>query len=115
MGELQSFFARANYSLNDKFLFTATVRADGSSRFSEDNRYGYFPSGAFAWKINEEDFIGDNISTLKLRIGAGVTGNQEGLGYANFLRRVRFSEPSISDSGEILRPGAQTVAVQNPD
>ncbi|WP_293298863.1 SusC/RagA family TonB-linked outer membrane protein [Allomuricauda sp.] len=113
--ELQSFFARANYTLNDKFLFTATVRADGSSRFSEDNRYGYFPSGAFAWKINEEDFIGDNISTLKLRIGAGVTGNQEGLGYANFLRRVRFSEPSISDSGEILRPGAQTVAVQNPD
>ncbi|MBO0330563.1 SusC/RagA family TonB-linked outer membrane protein [[Muricauda] lutisoli] len=113
--ELQSFFARGNYSLNNKFLFTATVRADGSSKFGGSNQYGYFPSGAFAWKINEEDFIGENVSTLKLRLGAGITGNQEGLGYANFLRRVRFAQPGISDSGEILRPGAQTVAVQNPD
>ena len=50
--ELQSFFARINYSLFDKFLFTATMRADGSSRFGPDNRYGYFPSGAFAWKLD---------------------------------------------------------------
>ncbi|WP_349352035.1 SusC/RagA family TonB-linked outer membrane protein [Flagellimonas sp. MMG031] len=113
--ELQSYFARANYSLMDKFLFTATVRADGSSRFGGNNQYGYFPSGAFAWKLNEEDFIGDAFSTLKLRLGAGITGNQEGLGYANFLRRVRFGGPGITDSGDIIRPGAQTVAVQNPD
>ena len=113
--ELQSFFARANYSLMNKFLFTATVRADGSSRFSEDNRYGYFPSGAFAWKLNEEDFIGDAFSTLKLRLGAGITGNQEGLGYANYLRRERFNEPNISDNGDIVDPGADVVAVQNPD
>lgn len=113
--ELQSYFARANYSLMDKFLFTATVRADGSSRFGGNNQYGYFPSGAFAWKLNEEDFIGDTFSTLKLRLGAGITGNQEGLGYANFLRRVRFGGPGITDSGDIIRPGAQTVAVQNPD
>ena len=112
--ELQSFFARANFSLNDKFLFTATVRADGSSRFGGDNQYGYFPSGAFAWKLSEEDFVGDNISTLKLRIGAGITGNQEGLGYANYLRRVRFSGPGITDDGNINRPGTETVAVQNP-
>ncbi|MEC7264108.1 MAG: TonB-dependent receptor, partial [Bacteroidota bacterium] len=112
--ELQSFFARANFSLNDKFLFTATVRADGSSRFGGDNQYGYFPSGAFAWKLSEEDFIGDNISTLKLRLGAGITGNQEGLGYANYLRRVRFSGPGITDEGNINRPGTETVAVQNP-
>ena len=46
--ELQSFFGRINYSIADKYLFTATVRADGSSRFGEDNQYGYFPSGAFA-------------------------------------------------------------------
>ncbi len=112
--ELQSFFARANFNLNDKFLFTATVRADGSSRFGGDNQYGYFPSGAFAWKLSEEDFVGDNISTLKLRLGAGVTGNQEGLGYANYLRRVRFSGPGITDDGNINRPGTETVAVQNP-
>ncbi|MEQ5790304.1 SusC/RagA family TonB-linked outer membrane protein [Muricauda sp. NFXS6] len=113
--ELQSFFARANYSLMNKFLFTATVRADGSSRFSENNRYGYFPSGAFAWKLNEEDFIGDTFSTLKLRFGAGITGNQEGLGYANYLRRERFNEPGISDNGDIIRPGSDVVAVQNPE
>jgi len=113
--EIQSFFARANYSLMDKFLFTATVRADGSSRFGGSNKYGYFPSGAIAWKINEEDFIGDNVSTLKVRLGAGVTGNQEGLGYANYLRRERFNGPGISDNGDILRPGSDVVAVQNPD
>src|SRR5690606_9983648 len=62
--ELQSFFARANYSIASKYLFTATVRADGSSRFGENNRYGIFPSAAFAWKINEEDFMGDAMSTL---------------------------------------------------
>jgi iron complex outermembrane receptor protein len=79
--ELQSFFGRINLSLADKYLFTATVRAVGSSRFGADNQYGIFPSGAFAWKINEENFIGDAVSTLKLRLGYGITGNQEGLGY----------------------------------
>lgn len=113
--ELQSFFGRINYSLNDKYLFTATVRADGSSRFGSENQYGYFPSGAFAWKLSEEDFVGDAFSTLKLRLGAGITGNQEGLGYANFLKRQRFAGPGIADSGGIDRPGLETVAVQNPD
>jgi iron complex outermembrane receptor protein len=70
--ELQSFFGRINYTIANKYLFTATVRADGSSRFGSDNQYGIFPSGAFAWKINEEDFIGDAISTLKLRLGYGI-------------------------------------------
>jgi len=114
--ELQSFFARINYSIKDKYLFTATVRADGSSRFSEDNRYGIFPSGAFAWKIHNEDFAGDAFSTLKLRIGAGVTGNQEGLGYGNYLRRQRFAGGDvISDGGDINIPGAVDVAFDNPD
>ncbi|MBZ9626577.1 SusC/RagA family TonB-linked outer membrane protein [Psychroflexus sp. CAK57W] len=113
--ELQSFFGRANYSLNNKYLFTATVRADGSSRFGSDNRYGIFPSAAFAWKISEEDFIGENISTLKLRTSAGITGNQAGLGYANYLKRSRFRGPGIQDSGNINRPGLATVAVQNEE
>ncbi|MBO0321374.1 SusC/RagA family TonB-linked outer membrane protein [Muricauda sp. CAU 1633] len=113
--ELQSFFGRINYSLNNKYLFTATLRADGSSRFGGNNKYGYFPSGAFAWKLTEEDFIGDAFSTLKLRLSVGVTGNQEGLGYANYLKRTRFAGPVIDNDGSINRPGTETVAVQNPD
>ena len=67
--ELQSFFGRVNYTLSNKYLFTATLRADGSSAFAESDRYGYFPSGAFAWKLTEEDFMSDsNMSTLKLRL-----------------------------------------------
>ena len=113
--ELQSFFGRVNYSLNEKYLFTATVRADGSSRFGTNSKYGFFPSAAFAWKLSEEDFVGENISTLKLRTSAGITGNQGGLGYANYLKRQRFSSPGITDNGTINRPGLITVAVQNPD
>src|SRR5690606_39570055 len=67
--ELQSFFGRAEYSMNNKYILTATLRADGSSRFGPNNRYGYFPSGAFAWKLAEEDFIPEAFSTLKLRLG----------------------------------------------
>ena len=113
--ELQSFFARINYSLNDKYLFTGTIRADGSSRFGPDNQYGYFPSGAFAWKINEEDFIGDNISTLKLRLSAGITGNQDGLGYGNFVARQRFAGLGIQNDNVVNQNGLAIVATDVPD
>ena len=118
--ELQSFFARANYSIASKYLFTATVRADGSSRFGENNRYGIFPSAAFAWKINEEDFMGDAMSTLKLRLSYGITGNQDGLGYGRFARRERYStttngDPNIGDGGAVSVPGISTVEFANPD
>ena len=112
--ELQSYFGRINLSFSDKYLLTATLRADGSSRFGPENQYGYFPSGAFAWKIAEEDFIGDAISTLKLRLGAGLTGNQEGLGHAQFTRRTRFGAPSISDGGDLNFAGTAAVATANP-
>jgi TonB-dependent starch-binding outer membrane protein SusC len=76
--ELQSFFGRATVNLMDRFLLTATLRADGSSKFGENNRYGYFPSFAGAWNIGNEDFLKtDFLSNLKLRAGWGVTGNQE--------------------------------------
>lgn len=76
---LISFFGRLNYTFNDKYLLTATVRRDGSSRFSPDNRWGMFPSFAAAWKISEEGFLKDSktISDLKLRVGYGVTGQQD--------------------------------------
>lgn len=76
---LISFFGRLNYTFNDKYLFTATYRRDGSSRFSKDSRWGDFPSFAFAWKINEEGFLrnSNTISDLKLRVGYGITGQQD--------------------------------------
>jgi len=75
---LVSFFGRVNYSFDNKYLFTATLRDDGSSRFAPENRWGLFPAGAFAWKINEEEFLKDKdiFSDLKLRLGYGVTGQQ---------------------------------------
>jgi len=75
---LISFFGRATYSYSNKYLLTATVRQDGSSRFGANNKWGTFPSVAVAWKITEEPFLKDNkvLSNLKLRIGYGITGNQ---------------------------------------
>ncbi|MGB5668608.1 MAG: SusC/RagA family TonB-linked outer membrane protein [Maribacter sp.] len=113
--ELQSFFGRINYSISDKYLFTGTVRADGSSRFGPENQYGYFPSGAFAWKMNEEDFIGDNVSTLKLRLSGGITGSQDGLGYGNFVARQRFAGVGTNTDLTVNAPGLTIVATDVPD
>ena len=77
---LLSLMARLNYSYEDKYLLTATVRRDGSSRFGKNNRWGTFPSVSLAWRISQEEwFPKDNspVNDLKLRIGYGVTGNQE--------------------------------------
>lgn len=75
--KLLSFFGRVNYDFKNKYLVTATFRADGSSKFIGDNRWGYFPSAAVAWKINEEDFLKDTdwVSALKLRLSYGKVGN----------------------------------------
>lgn len=74
---LLSYLGRVNYSYKDKYLFTASLRADGSSRYSEGNKWGYFPSGAFAWRVSDEEFMKDIkfISSLKMRLGFGVTGS----------------------------------------
>jgi len=76
---LISFFGRLNYTLLDRYLLTLTVRDDGSSRFSKDNRWGLFPSAAFAWKIKNESFLSgvSFLSDLKLRLGYGITGQQD--------------------------------------
>lgn len=81
---LNSYFARAFYSFDDKYLLTATLRYDGSSKFAEENRWGLFPSAALAWKISNEDFLKDNayINNLKLRLGYGAVGNQSVPNYA---------------------------------
>lgn len=81
--ELQSYFGRVNYGIGDRFLLTATVRADGSTKFGPNNKYGVFPSVAGAWRLTEESFIPELFYDLKLRAGWGVTGNQEFPGNAS--------------------------------
>ena len=76
--EIQSYFARADFNYKDKYLVTGTFRADGSTKFGENNKYGYFPSFAIAWVLSEEDFFKvDFVNSLKIRGGWGKTGNQE--------------------------------------
>ncbi len=76
---IDGFFGRLNYTFNDRYLLTATIRDDRSSRFSDQNRNGYFPSVALAWRLKEENFLKsvDVLSDLKLRVGYGVTGQQD--------------------------------------
>ncbi len=78
---LVSYFGRLNYTLLERYMFTATFRADGSSRFAKGHKWGYFPSAAFAWKINNEKFLRDVtwLDELKLRLGWGKTGQQNGI------------------------------------
>ncbi len=81
---ISSFFGRLFYSFNDKYLLTTTLRYDGSSKFYGDNRWGWFPSAAVAWKVSNEAFLEDNtvINNLKLRVGWGTVGNQNVANYA---------------------------------
>ncbi|MEQ8219807.1 MAG: TonB-dependent receptor [Arenibacter sp.] len=74
---LASFLSRVNYSFDGKYLFTASIRADGSSRFGDNHKWGYFPSGAIAWRISDEPFLKESevINNLKLRASYGITGN----------------------------------------
>jgi len=87
--KLLSYIGRLNYNLLNRFLFTTTLRVDGSSRFGENSKYGYFPSGAFAWKMSEEEFIKNlNLfSSLKFRASVGRTGNQD---IGNYLSITTF-------------------------
>jgi TonB-dependent starch-binding outer membrane protein SusC len=87
-------FGRLNYTFRDKYLLTATVRRDGSSRFAEGNKWGTFPSLALAWKLNEESFLKNinAISELKLRVGYGITGQQDIGGDYPYLARYTYSD-----------------------
>ncbi|MDW8850485.1 TonB-dependent receptor [Flavobacterium sp. MMLR14_040] len=88
--ELQSYFGRLNYTFNDKYLLTASMRADGSTRFGDNNKYGYFPSFALGWNISKESFLENvtAINNLKLRASWGQTGNQE---VQNKLTKASYS------------------------
>ena len=94
--EIQSYFGRANLNYNDKYLLTATFRADGSSKFGVKNKYGYFPSFSGAWNISKESFFRfDFINSMKIRGGWGKTGNQE-FPSGSAIRRYGFGGDGIS-------------------
>lgn len=89
---LLSYFGRLNYDFDGKYLFTATLRADASSKLNPNDRWGYFPSLAAAWNIHKEEFFKGNIfNSLKLRVGYGEVGNVNGLGDYKFLTRYTGS------------------------
>jgi len=92
--QLISFFGRFNYTLNNKYLLTFTLRDDGSSRFSPSNRWGLFPSAALAWKLKEENFLKNVswLSQLKLRLGWGVTGQQDIGPYYPYMANYTISQ-----------------------
>lgn len=91
---LLSYYGRANYALASKYMLTATIRRDGTSRFSEENRWGTFPSLALAWRLSEEGFLRnlDALSNLKLRASYGITGQQEGIGNYGYLPVYTISQ-----------------------
>ena len=95
---LLSYFGRLNYTFSDRYLFTATLRRDASSRFGPAHRWGLFPSAAVAWKMKEESFLinSKTISDLKLRVGYGVTGQQEGIGNYNYIGSYSTGNSSAS-------------------
>ncbi|MGI4750714.1 MAG: SusC/RagA family TonB-linked outer membrane protein [Janthinobacterium lividum] len=110
--ELTSIYARVNYVYNNKYILTGTIRNDYSTRFAPGDRSGVFPSGAFAWRIHDEDFLKDNktLSSLKLRLGYGVTGNQEGIGNYQYLSNYSQSTATAryqfgSTYYSLYRPG----------
>lgn len=117
--ELQSFFGRVNYQFKDKYLLTATVRADGSSKFGANNKYGVFPSVSVGWRLSEEEFMKSSpFNDLKLRAGYGKTGNQEipsKITQALFTSQVSGSTSyPLTDTGPYV-PGTSYTRLANPN
>ena len=110
--ELQSFFARAIFNYKDKYLLTGTFRADGSTRFGSNNKYGYFPSVGFAWNVSKEEFLANNdfVKNLKVRASWGKTGNQEFPSGAS-LNRLRIGQYNAANGA----PDIVQTNYGNPD
>lgn len=109
---LLSYYARLNYTFDSRYMLTVTMRRDGTSRFSKDNRWGTFPSVALAWRVSEEAFLKDNavLSNLKLRASYGVTGQQDGIGNYNYLPVY-----TASQSGAEAQFGNQYITTYRPE
>lgn len=114
--ELQSYFGRVNVGIKDKYLLTATLRADGSTKFGGNNKYGYFPSFAAKWKIMNESFAPKTLfDDLALRVGYGLTGNQS-IPHNLYDRRDRYSGWGINQGADNIEGGGlNAVAFNNPN
>lgn len=116
---LASFFGRVNYSYKGRYMVTATVRGDGSSRFGANNKWGVFPSASVAWRLSEEKFMEGAkswLSNLKLRLGFGVTGNQDGIGEYKSLALLGTVGGSYYDSTTgTWKPSYAPSQNANPD
>ena len=109
---LNSYFGRINYNIKEKYILTITGRYDGSSKFGKNNKYAFFPSAGFAWRVSEEEFFNVNpVSDLKLRISAGSTGNQE-IGSYNSLQFLGTETVLLGGSRET---GISRTSFGNPD
>ncbi|MGA0558414.1 SusC/RagA family TonB-linked outer membrane protein [Larkinella sp. VNQ87] len=117
--ELQSFFSRVNYQYKDRYLMTATVRADGSSKFGANNKYGVFPSFSAGWRLSEEAFLKSGPFTdLKLRVGWGQTGNQEipsKITQALFTSTVSATTSYPLDNTNVFPAGTSYTRLANPN
>ncbi|SEJ40413.1 TonB-linked outer membrane protein, SusC/RagA family [Dyadobacter sp. SG02] len=118
-GELQwsmlSYFGRVNYSFKNKYLFTVTGRSDGSSKFSEGRKFGFFPSAAFAWKVSEENFMKsvNFIQDLKFRASYGRTGNQSIQPYRSLALIGALGQGVFSTTGQEVIRGREPVSYPN--
>lgn len=112
---LQAYYSRLNLDLSDKYLLTVNFRRDGSSRFAESNRWGNFPGAAFAWKVSSEEFLKDSktVSELKLRLGWGVTGQQD-IGGAAYDYFQRYNLSALT-SGATYQFGNQYYQLGRPE
>ena len=117
--ELQSFFGRVNYNYKDRYLLTATVRADGSSKFGSNNKYGVFPSFSAGWRLSDEGFLKSGPFTdLKLRAGWGQTGNQEipaKITQALYTAQVSATTSYPLDGTTSYPAGISYTRLANPD
>lgn len=111
---LFSFFGRLNYDFKQRYLFTFTLRADGSSKFGDNNKWGYFPSASFAWRISDEEFMGnatDYLSNLKLRLSYGTSGNNR----ISTYRSLYKGSSSWMTFNNTLYPSYYSVQLKNPN
>jgi TonB-dependent starch-binding outer membrane protein SusC len=112
--ELQSFYGRVNYSFADKYIITATVRADGSTKFGPGNQYGVFPSGAVKWRVAQESFVPDAFSELNVRVGYGITGNQE-IPHNLYQPRQRYNSWGLDNDFNINGGALGFQSFENPN
>lgn len=112
--QLQSYLGRVNYNFNDRYLVTASIRADGSSRFGTNNKFGYFPSAAVGWRLSEEEFLQpvQALSHLKLRLSYGLTGSQE---IGDYNSQILFGPLGSAVLGGAAQVGVSATQLPNPD